>query len=92
MRANGAADLNLERSVQGLVHEAARAIQLPEGLLQQISITDSIYYTRFPVKFGERVEVFSGWRAEHSHHRHPLKGGIRYSPLVNQQEISALSA
>ena len=92
MRGNGAPDLNLERSVQGLVHEAARALQLPEGLLRQISITDSIYYTRFPVKFGNRVEVFSGWRAEHSHHRHPLKGGIRYSPLVNQQEISALSA
>ena len=93
MTSNGSApDLDLERSVQGLVHEAARALRLPEGLLQQISVTDSIYYTRFPVKFGNRVEVFSGWRAEHSHHRHPLKGGIRYSPLVNQQEISALSA
>ncbi len=93
MTTNGAArDLDLERSVHGLVHEAARALELPEGLLNQICITDSIYYTRFPVKFGNRVEVFSGWRAEHSHHRHPLKGGIRYSPLVNQQEISALSA
>lgn len=87
-----ARDLNLERSVHGLVHEAARALELPEGLLQQICVTDSIYFTRFPVKFGNRVEVFSAWRAEHSHHRHPLKGGIRYSPLVNQQEISALSA
>ncbi len=93
MTANGRSlDLDLERSVHGLVHEAARKLELPTGLLQQICLTDSIYYTRFPVKFGDRVEVFSGWRAEHSHHRHPLKGGIRYSPLVNQQEISALSA
>ena len=93
MTGSGAArDFDLERSVQQLVHEAARTLRLPEGLLRQISLTDSIYYTRFPVRFGDRVEVFSGWRAEHSHHRHPLKGGIRYSPLVTQKEISALSA
>lgn len=93
MTGNGAdQDRNLERSVHRLVHEAAGEIALPDGLLQQICITDSIYYMRFPVKIRDEVKVFSGWRAEHSHHRHPLKGGIRYSPLVNQQEISALAA
>ena len=85
-------DLNLEHSVHAVVHQAAKKLELPQGLLQQICVTDSIYYTRFPVKFGNRVEVFQGWRAEHSHHRHPLKGGIRYSCLVNQNEISALAA
>lgn len=85
-------DLNLERGVQRLVHQAADRLGLPEGLRDQIAVTDSIYVTNFPIQFGGRVEVFSGWRAEHSHHRHPLKGGLRYSPLVSQQEISALSA
>ncbi len=88
----GAEDRNLERSVHALVHEAGRALDLPQGLLEQICVTDSILYTRFPVEFDNRVEVFSAWRAEHSHHRHPLKGGIRFSPLVSQQEISALAA
>ena len=82
----------LEASVQAVVHRAAKLLDMPKGLLEQICITDSIYYTRFPVKFGDRVQVFKGWRAEHSHHRHPLKGGIRYSPLVSQNEISALAA
>ncbi len=85
-------ETNLESNVAAQVHEASAALQLPRGLVQQICVTDSIFLTRFPVRFGKRVEVFTGWRAEHSHHRHPLKGGIRYSPLVDQQEISALAA
>ncbi len=85
-------DTNLEQSVARQVRRAAAALKLPRGLLDQIRLTDNVLLTRFPVRFGDKVEVFTGWRAEHSHHRHPLKGGIRFSPLVDQQEISALAA
>ncbi len=87
-----AAETNLEKNVERHVRQAAATLKIPKGLLEQIALTDAIFLTRFPVRFGKRVEVFTGWRAEHSHHRHPLKGGIRYSPLVDQQEISALAA
>jgi len=50
----------------------------------------------FPVKMqstdGHDYEVFQGWRAEHSHHRLPTKGGIRYSEHVDQDEVKALVA
>ena len=85
-------DLNLNNIVSAQFDKAAAQLELPDGLLKQIKATNSIYFVQFPVKFGERYEMFFGWRAEHSHHRKPLKGGIRYSELVDQDEISALAA
>jgi glutamate dehydrogenase (NAD(P)+) len=85
-------DLNLNHSVSRQFDKAAATMNLPEGLLKQIKACSAIYFVQFPVKFGESYEIFYGWRAEHSHHRKPLKGGIRYSELVDQDEIIALAA
>jgi glutamate dehydrogenase (NAD(P)+) len=71
---------------------AAATLNLPDGLLRQIKVCNNVYFVQFPVKFGNRYEIFSGWRAEHSHHRKPLKGGIRYSLHVSQDEVEALAA
>ncbi len=87
-----AEDLNLWNIVSQQFDRAARHVKLPKGLLQQIKVCNAVYYVQFPVKFGNRIHIFQGWRAEHSHHRKPLKGGIRYSRMVNQDEIMALAA
>jgi glutamate dehydrogenase (NAD(P)+) len=85
-------DLNLNNIVASQFDRAARHVALPKGLLEQIKICNNVYFVQFPVKFGNRYEVFKGWRAEHSHHRKPLKGGIRYSRMVSQDEVMALAA
>jgi len=85
-------DLNLWHIVDQQFDKAARHVKLPKGLLGQIKVCNDVYYFQFPVKFGNRIEIFQGWRAEHSHHRNPLKGGIRFSRMVNQDEIMALAA
>lgn len=85
-------DLNLNRIVAHQFDRAAVHSREPASLLEQIRQCDNVIMVAFPVKFGSRYQFFYSWRAEHSHHRKPLKGGIRYSPLVNQDEIMALAA
>ena len=72
--------------------EAARFTSHPEGLLSQIKACNSVYRFQFPVRRGNGLEVIDAWRVEHSHHMSPTKGGIRYSEMVNEDEVMALAA
>ena len=73
--------------------QAARLTSHPSGLLEQIKICNSICHLAFPLKRDDdSIQVIHGWRAEHSHHKLPVKGGIRYSMLVNEDEVMALAA
>ena len=73
---------------------AAAFLDYPQGLLDQIRVCNAIYKFHFPVRCedGKGYEVIEAWRAEHSHHKLPVKGGIRYSPDVNEDEVLALAA
>ncbi len=71
---------------------AAKFVSVPEGILDQIKFCNSVYRMRFPVKIGNEYTVIEAYRAEHSHHKLPTKGGIRFSSAVNQDEVMALSA
>jgi glutamate dehydrogenase (NAD(P)+) len=73
--------------------EAARHTQFPAGLLEQVRSCNSVYRMRFPVVRDDgQVTVVEAYRAEHSYHRLPTKGGIRYSKHVSQEEVMALAA
>ena len=62
-------------------------------LLDQIKRCNSLYYVCFPLKRDDgSIEVIEGWRAEHSHHRLPCKGGMRLALEVNADEVKALAA
>ena len=87
-----AEDLNLNHIVSDQFDRAARFVELPAGLLEQIKACNNVYQIQFPVKIEDRYVIFQAWRAEHSHHRKPLKGGIRFSRMVSQDEIMALAA
>jgi len=85
-------DLNLWNIVCREFDKAAANLGVPEGLLRQIKACNAVYYVQFPVRIGDNYEIFQGWRAEHSQHRKPTKGGIRYSEEVTQDEVMALAA
>ncbi|MDP1569756.1 MAG: Glu/Leu/Phe/Val dehydrogenase [Vicinamibacterales bacterium] len=73
--------------------EAASLTDYPAGLLAQIRCCNSVYRFDFPLRRTDgRIEVIHGWRVEHSHHKTPVKGGIRYAPDVNESEVMALAA
>jgi glutamate dehydrogenase (NAD(P)+) len=71
---------------------AAKHLTYPAGLLEQIKECNSVYHFKFPVQNGDNVEVVSAWRVEHSQHKLPTKGGIRYNEDVNEDEVMALAA
>ena len=73
--------------------KAAALTNYPAGLLEQIRMCNSVYHFKFPLRIDEHnYEVIDAWRVEHSHHKLPLKGGIRYSLLVNEDEVKAMAA
>ena len=62
------------------------------GILDQIKACNSVYQMRFPVKIADKIEVIEAYRVQHSHHKTPCKGGIRFSLAVTQDEVMALAA
>jgi len=71
---------------------AATYTNYPKGLLSQIKVCNSILKFHFPIRVGNDYEVIKAYRVEHSHHTLPVKGGIRYSLMVNEDEVMALAA
>lgn len=62
------------------------------GILEQIKLCNSVYRMHFPVRIGDKIEVIKAYRVQHSHHKTPCKGGIRFATTVNLDEVMALAA
>jgi len=89
---NTAIETNFFTDVCKNFDSAAQFTSHPEGLLTQIKACNSVYRFQFPIRRGNGFEVIHAWRVEHSHHMSPTKGGIRYSEMVNEDEVMALAA
>ena len=73
--------------------QAAKYTTLPPAMLEHVKQCNSTYRVEFPLRHDDgSIEIIYGWRVEHSHHKLPTKGGIRYSPDVNEDEVQALAA
>jgi glutamate dehydrogenase (NAD(P)+) len=71
---------------------AAHYLKAPPDLLAHIKACHNMYFIQFPVRIRGKVQIFHAFRAEHSNHRMPTKGGIRYAPHVDLNEVAALAA
>jgi len=87
------------KSIETNFSNAVAALNAADGeerissdLANQIMLANSTYVVRFGVRLRDTLTTFTGFRSVHSEHFEPVKGGIRYAPDVNQQEVEALAA
>jgi glutamate dehydrogenase (NAD(P)+) len=79
-------------SVSENFDRVATLLELPSGLAEKIKVANSTYIVRFGVRLRGGLQTFTGYRSVHSEHFEPVKGGIRYAPQVDQDEVEALAA
>ncbi|MEM9436022.1 MAG: Glu/Leu/Phe/Val dehydrogenase [Pseudomonadota bacterium] len=87
-----AGEPTFRESVDLMFARAVALMELPPGLEEKIRVCNSTYTVRFGVKLRDQIHTFTGYRAVHSEHMEPVKGGIRYATSVNQDEVEALAA
>ncbi|MDZ4724302.1 MAG: Glu/Leu/Phe/Val dehydrogenase [candidate division Zixibacteria bacterium] len=85
--------LSFFETVGAFFDKAAVHTKYHPGLLSQIKMCNSIYEFKFPLRLEDgNIQIIQAFRVEHSHHKLPTKGGIRYSEMVNEDEVKALAA
>jgi glutamate dehydrogenase (NAD(P)+) len=73
--------------------DAAELLHLDQGLYEILKVPERELKVSIPVRMDDgSFRVFEGWRVQHNSSMGPCKGGIRYSPHVNVDEVRALAA
>jgi len=83
---------SFRESVDLMFSRAVALMDLPPGLEEKIRVCNATYTVRFGVRLHGEIKTFTGYRSVHSEHMEPVKGGIRFSMGVNQDEVEALAA
>ena len=92
MNAIPANEPTFRESVDLMFNRAVALMDLPPGLEEKLRVCNATYTVRFGVRLRGQIKTFTGYRSVHSEHMEPVKGGIRFAPSVNQDEVEALAA
>lgn len=85
-------EMSFRESVDMMFNRAVALMDMPAGLEEKIRVCNATYTVRFGVRLRGQIQTFTGYRSVHSEHMEPVKGGIRFSMGVNQDEVEALAA
>lgn len=86
-------DYKFFKEVNQAFDKASSYTRFDKGLLEQMKACNDVLHITFPLEKDDgSIEVIHGYRVEHSHHKLPTKGGIRYSLTVSEDETMALAA
>lgn len=87
------AETNPFESMKRRFDVAAKKLGLDPGLYEILATPDRELTVSIPVQMDNgKLQVFTGYRVQHSFARGPCKGGIRYAPDVTKDEVRALAA
>ena len=92
MNVSNSSEPSFRDSVDIMFNRAVALLDLSPGLAEKIRVCNATYTVRFGVRLRGEMTTFTGYRAVHSEHMEPVKGGIRYALGVNQDEVEALAA
>ncbi|OZI10646.1 glutamate dehydrogenase [Bacillaceae bacterium SAS-127] len=86
-------NLNLFTSTQNVIKEALTKLGYTEEMYELLKEPLRMLTVRIPVRMDDgSTKVFTGYRAQHSDAAGPSKGGVRFHPEVNEEEVKALAA
>jgi len=86
-------EFNPRLSAEARFDAAAAKLKLDDGMQKVLRTPSRELIVHIPVQLDDgRLEVFTGYRVQHSIARGPAKGGIRYAPDVSLDEVRALAA
>jgi glutamate dehydrogenase (NAD(P)+) len=86
-------ELSFFEGVGHYFDKASKFTDVNPGLLTLIKACNNVLRLKFPIKDEKgEVRVIEAYRVQHSHHRMPTKGGIRYSTHIDQEEVMALAS
>ncbi|NRG46875.1 Glu/Leu/Phe/Val dehydrogenase [Bacillus sp. CRN 9] len=84
--------LNLLTSTQVVIKEALEKLGYTEEMFELLKEPLRLLTVKIPVRMDDdTVRVFTGYRAQHNDAVGPTKGGVRFHPEVNEDEVKALS-
>ena len=84
--------MSFKKNVDHYVEQSAKNLNFTSDLLEHIKATHSLIKVNVGVEIDGGIKNFTGWRAVHSEHILPSKGGLRYSNSVDQDDTEALAA
>ncbi|MBD8028578.1 Glu/Leu/Phe/Val dehydrogenase [Ureibacillus sp. Re31] len=87
-----AENLNLFTSTQDVIKEALNKLGYEESMYELLKEPLRMLRVRIPVKMDDgTTKVFTAYRAQHNDAVGPTKGGVRFHPMVSEDEVKALS-
>jgi len=79
-------------TAQAQLRGVAAQLGLDEGMIELLAHPKRELAVNFPVRMDDgSTRIFTGYRVQHNEARGPVKGGIRYSPMVSLDEVRALA-